>query len=74
MIEQREDGSLFSLSYGRATPPIDGNALIISTLDLPTSPYISLITSTSPYISLITSTLSASISQATPSSSRLSIV
>ena len=42
MIEQREDGSLFSLSYGRATPPIDGNALIISTLDLPTSPYISL--------------------------------
>ena len=33
VIEQREDGSLFSLSYGRATPPIDGNALIISTLD-----------------------------------------
>ena len=33
VIEQREDGSLFSLSYGRATPPIDGNALVISTLD-----------------------------------------
>ena len=33
VIEQREDGSLFSLTYGRTTPPIDGNCLIISTLD-----------------------------------------
>jgi hypothetical protein len=33
VIEQREDGSLFSLTYGRSTPPIDANSLIISTLD-----------------------------------------
>ena len=33
VIEQREDGSLFSLTYGRSTPPIDGSSLIISTLD-----------------------------------------
>ena len=33
VIEQREDGTLFSLTYGKTHPPIDGNALIISTLD-----------------------------------------
>ena len=33
VIEQREDGSLFSLTYNKSTPPIDGNSLIISTLD-----------------------------------------
>lgn len=33
VIEQREDGQLFSLTYGKSHPPIDGNALIISTLD-----------------------------------------
>lgn len=33
LIEQREDGSLFSLTYGKTHPPIDGNALVISTLD-----------------------------------------
>jgi hypothetical protein len=32
-IEQREDGSLFSLTYGKSHPPIDANALVISTLD-----------------------------------------
>ena len=33
VIEQREDGQLHSLTYGKSNPPIDGNALIISTLD-----------------------------------------
>ena len=33
VIEQREDGSLFSLTYGKSHPPIDGNSLVISTLD-----------------------------------------
>lgn len=33
VIEQREDGTLFSLTYGKSHPPIDGNALVISTLD-----------------------------------------
>lgn len=31
--EEREDGSLFSLTYGKSHPPIDGNTLVISTLD-----------------------------------------
>jgi hypothetical protein len=33
VIEQREDGSLFSLTYGKSHPPIDANALVVSTLD-----------------------------------------
>jgi len=33
IVEQREDGTLFSLTYGKTHPPIDGNTLIISTLD-----------------------------------------
>jgi hypothetical protein len=33
VIEQREDGTLFSLTYNKTHPPIDGNSLIISTLD-----------------------------------------
>ena len=33
VIEQRNDGSLFSLTYSKSTPPIDANALIITTLD-----------------------------------------
>lgn len=33
VIEQREDGTLFSLTYGKSHPPIDSNALVISTLD-----------------------------------------
>ena len=33
VIEQREDGSLFSLTYGHKTPPIDASCLVISTLD-----------------------------------------
>ena len=33
VIEQREDGTLFSLTYSKTHPPIDGNALIITTLD-----------------------------------------
>ena len=33
VIEQREDGALFSLTYGKSNPPIDGNSLVISTLD-----------------------------------------
>lgn len=33
VIEQREDGTLFSLTYGKCHPPIDSNALVISTLD-----------------------------------------
>lgn len=33
VIEQREDGSLFSLTYAKSHPPIDANAIIISTLD-----------------------------------------
>jgi hypothetical protein len=33
VIEQRETGELFSLTYGKKDPPIDGNALVISSLD-----------------------------------------
>lgn len=33
IIEQREDGTLFSLTYSKTHPPIDGNSLVISTLD-----------------------------------------
>ena len=33
VIEQREDGTLFSLTYSKTHPPIDGNSLIITTLD-----------------------------------------
>lgn len=33
VVEQREDGQLFSLTYGRSSPPIDGNSIVISTLD-----------------------------------------
>ena len=33
VIEQREDGRLFSLTYGHYNPPVDGNSLVISTLD-----------------------------------------
>ncbi|CAB9501710.1 DNA-3-methyladenine glycosylase [Seminavis robusta] len=33
VVEQREDGTLFSMTYGKKNPPIDGNSLIISTLD-----------------------------------------
>jgi hypothetical protein len=33
VVEQREDGQLFSLTYGRSGPPIDGNTIVISTLD-----------------------------------------
>ena len=33
LIEQREDGTLFSLTYGKSHPPVDGNSLVISTLD-----------------------------------------
>jgi 3-methyladenine DNA glycosylase/8-oxoguanine DNA glycosylase/superfamily II DNA or RNA helicase len=33
VIEQREDGTLFSLTYAKSHPPIDANAIIISTLD-----------------------------------------
>ncbi|KAL3905459.1 MAG: hypothetical protein SGILL_009670, partial [Bacillariaceae sp.] len=33
VIEQREDGSLFSLTYGKSHPPIDANTLVVSTLD-----------------------------------------
>jgi 3-methyladenine DNA glycosylase/8-oxoguanine DNA glycosylase/superfamily II DNA or RNA helicase len=33
VIEQREDGTLFSMTYAKTNPPIDGNSLIISTLD-----------------------------------------
>ena len=32
-VEQREDGQLFSLTYGKSSPPIDGNTIVISTLD-----------------------------------------
>ena len=33
VIEQREDGVLHSLTYGKSGAPIDGNSLVISTLD-----------------------------------------
>jgi superfamily II DNA or RNA helicase len=35
VVEQREDGRLHSLTYGKSTPPppIDGNTIVISTLD-----------------------------------------
>lgn len=33
VIEQREDGSLFSLTYGRSHPPIEMHCLVLSTLD-----------------------------------------
>ena len=35
VIEQREDGQLFSLTYGKSIPPppIDGNTIVISSLD-----------------------------------------
>ena len=32
-MEQRSDGTLFSLTYGKSGSPIDGNTLVISTLD-----------------------------------------
>ena len=31
--EQREDGSLFSLTYAKSHPPIDANTIVLSTLD-----------------------------------------
>lgn len=33
VVEQREDGSLFSLTYAKSHPPIDANTIVISTLD-----------------------------------------
>jgi hypothetical protein len=33
VVEQREDGTLFSLTYSKNHAPIDGNTLVISTLD-----------------------------------------
>jgi hypothetical protein len=33
IVEQRSDGTLFSLTYGNAGSPIDGNTIVISTLD-----------------------------------------
>ena len=70
MIEQREDGSLFSLSYGRATPPIDGNALTISIPNPNPNPSPS--PSPSPKLNPDPNP-NPNPSQATPSSSRLSI-
>jgi 3-methyladenine DNA glycosylase/8-oxoguanine DNA glycosylase len=33
VVEQRADGTLFSLTYGNTGAPIDGNTIVISTLD-----------------------------------------
>ena len=33
VVEQRGNGRLFSFTYGKSAPPIDGNTIVISTLD-----------------------------------------
>ena len=33
VVEQRESGQLFSLTYARSHPPIDANTIVLSTLD-----------------------------------------
>ena len=33
VVEQRETGELFSLTYAKKNPPIDPNTIVISTLD-----------------------------------------
>ena len=33
VVEQRSDGKLFSLTYGRNGAPIDGNTIVITMLD-----------------------------------------
>ena len=40
VIEQRETGELFSLTYGKSSPPIDANCLIISTLTASPHPFV----------------------------------